>query len=172
MASASTQKVLAAPERGAVEMPLSSRPPAVVAVPAHLTARLLYMNPVCLLATPLPQTTTTGAAMADRCNLMTISWLTPTDNKGSFFMSMNRKRASADFLLGQDPAEGDAVFALSVATAGMEDTLVAVGSTSGRQEGGGPPAVGEQAGKPYTSKAKRLNLPLCSPGWARVADAS
>lgn len=81
-------------------------------VPPHLLSRLLYPNPVCWL--------TSGDADTARFNVMTISWLTPTNNQvrplpevvgravtwflpawrggmeqGGFVCSMNAKRYSA-----------------------------------------------------------------------------
>jgi flavin reductase (DIM6/NTAB) family NADH-FMN oxidoreductase RutF len=80
-----------------------------------LFSRVLYANPVCLL-TSFP---------AHRLNCMTISWLTPSNNKGGVILSMNRKRHTC---LAMSP---DAHFTLSVPVAGMEAVVLAIGGVSG-----------------------------------------
>ena len=99
--------VKTAPGEGEVE---------VVDVEPHLRSRLLYTNPVCLLSTlpGLVRTSSTGgsspaptkAAASDesmfRPNVMTISWLTALDNRGTFVMSMNQNRHSARLLLANE----------------------------------------------------------------------
>ena len=131
------------------DMPLQSlahdtlwpAPSAPVVVPPHLASRLLYANPVCFLAVPFPSSVLTATSCAsssavDRpscvsCNMMAISWLTATDNNGSFFMSMNNCRASSDFI--QESNSSSRLFTLSIACEGCEDMLLAVGTTSARK---------------------------------------
>lgn len=79
-------------------------------------SRLLYTNPVCFLST----------AKGEQHNVMVLSWLTATNNKGRFMFSLNRKRHSASLL-----SEGSA-FVLSVPVKGMEDLVRNVGRASGR----------------------------------------
>ena len=111
-------------------------------VERHLSSRLLYPNPVCVLSTVKDD----GATP----NFMVISWVTPIDNLGRFFMSMNKKRASAGYLLGRD---GPRIFGLSVACEGMEDVLSnSIGRTSGRD----------------TDKKAKFNIQTCSAGWNEV----
>lgn len=101
------------------EQRVESDSPQVVDVPKHLVNRILYTNPVCFLSV--------RDAATGRKNVMTISWLTPTDNHGGVFLSVNAKRHTATFL-----RKASAVFCLSVATQGMEEMLLAVGGCSGR----------------------------------------
>lgn len=68
----------------------------------NLMCRLLYPNPVCLLTVYDPET--------QRRNVMTITWLTPVDNHGTFVCSINKKRFTADLLMlnsqfGKYPAD-------------------------------------------------------------------
>jgi flavin reductase (DIM6/NTAB) family NADH-FMN oxidoreductase RutF len=67
-----------------------------------------------------------GAPLLDR-NIMTISWLTPTNNIGGFMCSMNANRCTARRFVRQ---AGDR-FVLSVPVRGMEDLVRAIGSCSG-----------------------------------------
>ena len=60
-----------------------------------------------------------------KVNVMTVSWLTATDNRGGFIMALNAKR----FTTKQIRATGK--FTFSVPTRGMEDVLVKIGSCSG-----------------------------------------
>jgi flavin reductase (DIM6/NTAB) family NADH-FMN oxidoreductase RutF len=107
----------------------------------HLTeekefSRVLYPNPVCFLcSTYVPQETTAEAsetkehrlpAKPTHKNVMVLSWLTATNNRGNFVMSLNRHRYSACLLTGNK------VFSLCVPIAGMEDLVLNVGSISGR----------------------------------------
>ena len=111
-----------------------------VPVPKGLLARLLYANPVCVLT----------ASRAGRANAMTISWLTPTDNTGTFVCSMKQTRHTA--ALAAHPGQ---VFVLNVPVAGHEATVLAGGGCSG--------AAGD--------KLAALALPLCRPGWTALAAA-
>lgn len=80
-------------------------------------SRLLYTNPVCFLST------TTGD---NERNVMTLSWLTSTNNEGRFMFSLNRRRNTASVLtLGSN-------FCLSVPVKGMEELVRHVGRASGR----------------------------------------
>ena len=74
-------------------------------------SRLLYTNPVCFLTTDT--------------NVMTISWLTATNNTGGLVCSVNRRRHSASRILEQRS------FVLSVPVQGMEELVLSVGSCSG-----------------------------------------
>ena len=85
---------------------------------ASSASRVLYTNPVCLLGT---RNETEGSF-----NFMTVSWLTATDNRGGVFLSLNSKRHSVLNI------RRDGAFTLSVATRGMEELLLRVGSCSGR----------------------------------------
>lgn len=137
------QRQQAAAKEGEASDRAAAAPPAVSAggvvriAPPHLS-RPLYPNPVCFLST-------WAAAGGRRRNLMTISWLSPIDNDGRFFCSMNQRRHSAR-LLAANP-----VFALSVACAGLEPLLLRAGGCSGARAGDKPAALG---------------VPLCRPGWA------
>lgn len=70
----------------AAALPTVAPSPALLPVPTHLRSRLLYTNPVCLLATWSPKRA--------RHNVMTVTWLTPVDNAGTFVMSVNEARTS------------------------------------------------------------------------------
>lgn len=59
-----------------------------------------------------------------------ISWLTAVDNAGTFIMSVNRKRHTLINLLERR------VFSLSPAVEGLESLLIALGSSSGREDPG------------------------------------
>jgi flavin reductase (DIM6/NTAB) family NADH-FMN oxidoreductase RutF len=99
---------------------------------AHL-ARLLYTNPVCLLTssvqnlklggTPLPAQLLARGALR---NVMTVSWLSPTSNRGEFVLSMHAARYSARLV----HAPGHR-FTLSVPVRGMESLVKQIGSRSG-----------------------------------------
>ncbi|KAJ3335263.1 hypothetical protein HDU91_002260 [Kappamyces sp. JEL0680] len=56
---------------------------------------------------------------------MIVSWLSCLDNQGRFIMSINEKRWTAQRLLS------GVCFQLDIATAGMEELLVRIGSCSG-----------------------------------------
>ena len=81
-------------------------------------SRLLYTNPVCFLSTKLHD---------GKRNVMVISWLTATNNKGSFMCSMNKRRHSASVLLSSVTE-----FVLSVPVQGMETLVRNVGTISGK----------------------------------------
>lgn len=126
----------------AARLPL--QPTDVVEVPRHLLSRLLYPNPVCLLTTRAAEPTPPGLPAT---NIMTISWLTPTNNKGGLLLSMNAKRTSAALLASSERAP---VLVLSVAVGGMEARLRAVGSCHGSAQ---------------LDKLAALGIPTCRPGW-------
>ena len=153
-----------------------------VLVPSHLASRLLYTNPVCFLAVPLPETQVNhgmddGTLPHCPCNMMTISWLTATDNKGNFFMSMNKSRASSDFV----QRSTHQVFSLSVACEGCEDMLISLGTTSARiRNRGSNLKVEERPGSSSGSagghemndsvlyqgnKVRHCCVEFCKPGW-------
>ena len=131
----------AAPAKAPVA-PAATSVEGVVQIAAPHLSRPLYPNPVCFLSTWHP-----GRRGA---NLMTISWLTPIDNEGVFFCSMNQRRHSAA-LLAAHP-----FFVLSVACAGLETLLLRVGGCSGARVADKPTALG---------------VPLCRPGWCVDAGA-
>lgn len=90
----------------------------VVALNQSQCSRVLYSNPVCFLCT----TSTTDSIR----NVMTISWLTATDNLGHFVCAINRGRHSASNL------EPTRLFVLCIATARQSALLRRVGACSGR----------------------------------------
>lgn len=114
-------------------------------------SRLLYGNPVCLLTTPKRP-----ALGYHHANAMTISWLTPVDNQGNIFLSINTKRHTAERLMKEfsmvendqsiDDNEKDAYddlespktktkttyFVLNVPIAGQEEMVLRIGGCSGR----------------------------------------
>jgi hypothetical protein len=77
----------------------------------------------------------TGAATLGAFNAMTVTWVTPTDNHGSFVMSLNGSRHTARNLASRGAGTP---FTLSPAAGGMEALLLALGGCSGRpvSEGG------------------------------------
>ena len=111
-------------------------------------SRLLYTNPVCLLATVRNSKTNAnpfeslGAASESSShrepqsptrNVMVISWLTAMNNSGKFIMSVNKNRHTASVLVpNQNIMNDDVEFVLCVPVAGMEDLVRNVGRTSGR----------------------------------------
>ena len=119
-------------------------------------SRLLYASPVCLLGVSLGP----GRGASSRGdNVMVISWLTCTDNRGGVFLSLNEKRHSAG-IFDQPCASSGAyirpvLFSLSVPTTGMQDTLVAVGRVHGCD---------------VDKFASIAGLTRCAPGWAEDDD--
>ena len=103
-----------------------------------MLSRLLYSNPVCLLTTA-----------NHRQNVMTISWLSSTDNAGHFFMSINRRRFTAECL------QMSPYFVLNIPVGGMEDTIKEIGSCSGRD----------------VDKFDVLKINTCAPGWESSSGA-
>ncbi|KAL7565479.1 hypothetical protein ACA910_012218 [Epithemia clementina (nom. ined.)] len=77
-----------------------------------------------------------------RRNVQVLSWLTATNNEGSFVFSINHRRHTASFLLMQNQHDDGVLsnnnqkderfFSLSVPVQGMEQLLLDVGSCSGR----------------------------------------
>lgn len=80
-------------------------------------SRVLYSNPVCLLCTE----------DATKRNVMTVSWLTASDNLGHFLLSLNRGRHTAAHM-----AVPGSLFVLAVPTAAMRATVLQIGACSGR----------------------------------------
>ena len=96
-------------------------------VPKHLLSRLLYSNPVCFLCTNDVQT------LRASTNIMTVSWITPIDNKGTFVMSLNNSRHTVSNLFPESFPRGvSSKFTLSLAVRGHEDVLKRIGSMSGK----------------------------------------
>ena len=113
-----------------------------------LMSRLLYSNPVCLLTIGGGGA---GATEAHPRNVMVISWLTPVDNYGHIFLSMNAKRFTSHLL-----SHGVAEFVLNVPVAGMEELIKGIGKCSGRD----------------TDKFVALGIKTCAPGWVPEVDGS
>lgn len=156
-------------------------------VPSHLAGRLLFANPVCFLVT---QNSDGGH------NVMTISWLTPVDNRGNFVLSMNSNRHSLRNLQSRSSptctsaggaGHGDSsgavaetataaqssairtMFTLNPAVEGMQGMLLAVGGVSGstlQQE----TSHAADAGEARSGKPQLLGLPLCRPGGDAAAE--
>lgn len=97
--------------------------------------RLLYPNPVCLLTVYDPS--------KHEANVMTITWLTAIDNHGMFVCSVSKRRHTSELL------HVSSVFVLNIPTCELEETILAIGSCSGRD----------------TDKFRQLGLPTCCPGW-------
>lgn len=123
-----------------------------------LLSRVLYTNPVCLLAVGLD----TGSVVEDTINIMTISWLTPINNEGGLILSMNQardtaRRLSCDFVrkggtlnhFGCRHNGPKTVFTLSVPTESIVDTVKQIGRCSGKR----------------VNKPADLDLAMCRPGW-------
>lgn len=121
--------------------PAHGTPSVRISDPAMMS-RLLYSNPVCLL--------TIGTSEERPRNVMVVSWLSPIDNSGAIFMSINAKRFTAELL----PANG--LFVLNVPVAGMENLIRAIGKCSGRD----------------VDKFASLGIDTCSPGWRVCASAA
>mmetsp|Transcript_37716 Transcript_37716/g.43076 ORF Transcript_37716/g.43076 Transcript_37716/m.43076 type:complete len:248 (+) Transcript_37716:37-780(+) len=80
-------------------------------------SRLLYTNPVVFLST---------CGQEGQKNVMVLSWLTATNNKGGFVFSINKRRHTVSLL------SKERNFVLSVPTAEMEEIVLEVGKTSGQ----------------------------------------
>ena len=78
-----------------------------------------------------PGDATVAAAVppAPNLNVMTITWLTPVNNRGLIVLSMNKRRFTASLLF--DGAAADRRFTLSVPVAGMEELVRCIGGCSG-----------------------------------------
>jgi flavin reductase (DIM6/NTAB) family NADH-FMN oxidoreductase RutF len=83
-------------------------------------SRILYTNPVCFLST------TDSHGGPPKRNVMSVTWLSATNNSGKFMMSINSKRYTASLLTKET------CFVLSVPVKGMEELVLSVGKTSGR----------------------------------------
>ena len=124
----------------------SSRP-----TPCNHSCRLFYTNPVCFLTTLNDDLVTN--------NVMTVSWLTCTNNQGGLFLSLNEKRATTRNLLREFDASADGdgsapLLALSLACAGQETDLVRCGTTSG------------------DNKVERLRWKMVRPGWPSAEEVA
>lgn len=103
-------------------------------------SRMLYTNPVCLL---------TSCASDFTRNIMTISWLTPIDNRGRFICSINKRRHSATGVLAHRH------FVLNVPTADLAGTVLKVGGCTGAN----------------VDKIESFpQLRCCEPGWKPLED--
>eukprot|EP00977_Amphora_coffeiformis_P009160 scaffold2092_cov144-Amphora_coffeaeformis.AAC.1 len=87
-------------------------------------SRLLYTNPVCFLGTRATMDPTTTNDNNLEFNVMILSWLTATNNEGSFMFSLNKHRHTATVLRDE--------FTLSVPVQGMEDLILGAGGVSGK----------------------------------------
>ena len=120
----------------------------IVRIKGNMMCRLLYPNPVCLLTVYDPRTTNTkyqqDAHHRHLMNVMTITWLTPIDNSGTFVCSINKKRYTSELL------NVSSIFVLNIPTRDMEPTILRIGSCSGRD----------------VDKFQQFGLQLCCPGWS------
>ena len=91
-------------------------------------SRILYSNPVCFLST------CASASTLPRRNVMVVSWLSATNNRGRFMMSIHRSRHTSHILttVTGDGSTTKSDFVLSVPIAGMEELVLNVGKMSGR----------------------------------------
>jgi flavin reductase (DIM6/NTAB) family NADH-FMN oxidoreductase RutF len=118
---------------------------------AHF-ARLLYTNPVCLLTSSAANLRSASASLPATGalrNVMTVSWLAPTSNRGEFVMTLHAARYTARLV----HAEGHR-FVLSVPVRGMEALVKSIGACSGSgavEAATEAAAEGESAGKAATS---------------------
>ena len=149
--SSSSSLLLKQQKKDEKEQSLLHRLDEVVQIKGNMMCRLLYPNPVCLLTVYDPQSTeSTSTATNNRhhrhhlMNVMTITWLTTIDNSGLFVCSINKKRYTAELL------NVSSVFVLNVPTRDMEDTILRIGSCSGRD----------------VDKFHKFGLQICCPGWS------
>lgn len=113
----------------------------MVQIKGNMMCRLLYPNPVCLLTVYNP--------MKHRANVMTVTWLTPIDNSGTFVCSINKRRYSSELL------NVSSTFTLNIPTRDMEGTILNIGSCSGRD----------------TDKFQKFGLKMICPGSYKVCSA-
>lgn len=85
----------------------------------RLKSRVLYPNPVVIMVTANTQ------EAHEKRNAMTLSWITPVDNRASFVFSVNKRRFSASLLASHR------AFALSVPAEDMQATVLQIGKGSG-----------------------------------------
>ncbi|KAL4117880.1 hypothetical protein PRIC2_010209 [Phytophthora ramorum] len=105
------------------------------AVDKGMLSRLLYPNPVCLLSV--------REANGHSRSLMTITWLTAINNQGGFICSMNATRHTAKLV-----GHSGAIFVLNVPVRGMEELVLAIGSSSSAN----------------VDKFAQFNVAVCAPG--------
>ena len=108
----------------------------VVQIKGNMMCRLLYPNPVCLLTIYDPT--------KHRSNVMTITWLTAIDNHGTFVCSISKRRHTSELL------RVSSIFVLNIPTRELEETILAIGSCTGRD----------------MDKFRELKLQTCCPGWS------
>jgi len=113
-----------------------------VSKPKHLS-RFLYPNPVTLLSAEHSEGGFDGDSDGDsdgghcqtgRSNVMTLTWLTAVDNGGRFIAAIDKRRFTSSVLGLNDYRTSEierAFFVLSVPVAGMEETILKIGSTHG-----------------------------------------
>lgn len=109
----------------------------------QLLSRLFYSNPVCILTTPILLPSFAYA------NAMTISWLTPTDNQGGLFLSINQARNTCERLL----CNPDGYFVMNIITSDCEQLLLDIGKVSGAD----------------VNKFELLSITSCIPGWKSLS---
>jgi hypothetical protein len=162
-------------------------PPSLI--PTNQLYKLLYINPVSLLTSLRSQQNATVTEIdphydpARTPNVMTITWLTPTDNNGNFFCSMNATRFSLKNVLDSRR------FVLNIPVAGMETLIKDIGKCSGSSyfvdeqvdgqveksqqdiavgDGSNAPGEDNQTNTPsFMSKFDLLNIPMTSLGWKK-----
>ena len=126
---------------------------------------------------------------------MTISWLTPVDNQGNIFLSINTKRHTAERLMKEfsmdendqsinfnekevvpktESPKSKTYFVLNVPTAGQEAMVLRIGGCSGRDvdkfaDHDQPPANTAEGVVNHEEKDKNQlptkSFTLCRPGW-------
>lgn len=112
----------------------SSSPSWIPLTEATDWSRLLYPNPVCFLCTSIEVSSTKESADFEhhdtptrrQRNVMTISWLTATNNSGRFLMSLHKRRFTTKFFQEQSQD-----FCLCVPTTRHSQLVLDVGKVSG-----------------------------------------
>ena len=89
-----------------------------ISAPKDLS-RLLYCNPVCLLTAQAQNSDDEDVRLTR--NIMTISWLSPTDNAAHFTLSLNRRRFTSSLL------ESGSFFVLNIPTNAMRAKVLETG---------------------------------------------
>ena len=123
-----------------------------VKVEKHLSCRLLYPNPVCLLTTEKNET-------AYERNIMTISWLTPLNSSDVFICCVNLKRHSWKLIketyrfVLNIPTLGIFFFLLSseifFSFWALKELVLKIGGCHGDE----------------VDKFNKLKIKTCAPGW-------
>jgi len=101
----------------------------MIPVPKHMLTRLLFPNPCCALITKNVGSGDEGVGGGGEetgYNIMTVSWLTATDNHTQFIMSLNHGRHTVSNLFK------GAAFSLSPYTEATTATALLAGGSSGK----------------------------------------